>query len=128
MSTPNVLNIDETTYGVYTSTLLDDASAAITLASIDSITMTLIEFSTEVVVNSREAQDILNANNCTMHATSGLFTWEIQPADTAIVVSGASLSSREVHLATITVVWNTTKKMHREIKLRIKNLTSVPQS
>ena len=127
MSTPNVLNIDENTYGVYTSTLLDQLDVAIPLSAIDSITMTLKELSGSGIVNSRSAQDVLNTNDCTYHATSGLFTWEIQPADTAIVLSGASTSSRETHVATITVIWNTTKKMHREIKLRVKNFAGIPQ-
>jgi hypothetical protein len=127
MTTVNVYKVDELSYGVYTTTLKDEDGVVIALSAIDSITMTIIEFTGDTVINSRNGQDVLNTNNCTMHATSGLFTWEIQTGDTAIVLASPSLVSREVHLVTITVVWNTTKQMHREIKLRVRNLSSVPQ-
>jgi len=122
MSVPNVLDIDESTSAVYTATLQDETGTVIPSAAIDSITMTLTEMSGGEVVNSRNAQDVLNANNCTMHATSGLFTWNVQPADVAITLSTIAVDAKERHKALITVVWNTTKKMHRVIKFRIHNL------
>lgn len=118
------LNINEETYGVITATLTSDGSTAIASASVDSITCTLIETQTGTTINSRSAQDVFNANNCTLHATSGLFTWNVQPEDTTITGNPA-IGQREHHLATFTVTWNTTKKMHFEIQLNVLNLRSV---
>lgn len=73
-------------------TLLDAAGAAIALASVSTLTLTQwIETgppgrpgSSAVSINSRNAQNVKNANNVTVHATSGLVTWQLQAADTAM--------------------------------------------
>ena len=128
MTAPATVDVQERTSGAYEATLLDEDDAAIAAASIDSITLTLIETRSGDVVNSRSAQSVLNANGGTMHATSGLFRWEWEPEDTAILGSTPN-SDIERHLATITVTWDSgTKQQHREVLLRIKNLRSVPQA
>ena len=125
------LSINESTSHVVTATLkkLDATNTLVALASadIDSIEMTLIEVRSGDIINSRQKQDVFDANNCTMHATSGLFTWEVQPEDTEILNTGTQVGAIEQHLATFTVVWDTDKEMHFEIMLLVKNLRSVPQ-
>lgn len=121
------LQINEKTAAPLTATLKGNSSTPITLAQIDSIEMTLIEVRSGDIINSRQKQDVLNANDCTMHATSGLFTWNVQVEDTTISNSGTQIGKQEQHLATITVTWDTTKQMHFEILLLVKNLRSVPQ-
>lgn len=123
-TTRTELEINEESYGVVTTTLVDEDSVAIASADIDAITVTLIAERSGDVINSRSAQDVFNANNCTMHATSGLFTWNVQTADTEIV-DNTKIGEIEPHLATFTVTWDTTKKMHFEILLKVKNLRSV---
>ena len=125
MTTRTELAINERTSAPVTCTLKDEASVVIPLADIDSIEMTLIETNTGNTVNSRAKQNVLNTNNCTMHETSGLFTWNVQPEDTTVSV--VAIGQTERHLATFTVVWDTTKQMHFEIVLLIENLRSVPQ-
>lgn len=120
--------MDESSTGTYTSTLQDEDGNAIVLTDVDSMTMTLIEESGGSTINSRSAQDILNTNDVTFHATSGLLTWDIQVEDTALQLSTTAVESKERHLAVITIVWSTTKRMHREILLRCLNLNNVPQS
>ena len=124
------LSINESTSHVLTATLkkLDATNTLVPLpaAEIDSIEMTLINELGGAIINSRQKQDVLNTNDCEMHATSGLFTWDVQVEDTEIV-GDTPVGSREKHLATITVTWDTTKQMHFEILLLVKNLRSVPQ-
>ena len=69
----------------FTDTLVDDEGVAITLANISTMTLTLWNGDetpgAAAIINLRTAQDVKNANNATMHATSGLFTWDMQPLD-----------------------------------------------
>lgn len=125
MTTRTELAINERTSAPVTCTLKDEAGVVIPLADIDSIEMTLIETNTGNTVNSRAKQNVLNTNNCSMHATSGLFTWNVQVEDTTVSV--VSVGETEKHLATFTVVWDTSKQMHFEVMLLIENLRSVPQ-
>jgi hypothetical protein len=130
MTTREEYDINEDSYAPYTTTLTSDGETPITLASVDSIEMTLVNTSETVlatsIVNGRQKQNVLNTNDCTFHATSGLFTWDIQPEDIAIVGS-TPIGKIERHLATFTITWDTTKKMHFEVELHILNLRNVPQ-
>lgn len=121
---PLVVDCNEKTTLQYTTTLKDETETVIPSASINSITLTIIEEDSGDVVNSRNAQSILNANGGTMHATSGLLTMVFTASDTEIV-GGADAGEIETHLATIDITWATTKKAHREIEFRIRNLRSV---
>lgn len=121
-----VVEINENTSAPITATLKDSAGTVIALASIDTIEMTLVNVADGETINSRAKQNVLNANDCTMHATSGLFTWEVQVEDTTIQGT-VSIGQRESHLATITVTWDTTKQMQQEIELSVLNLRNVPQ-
>lgn len=129
MATPFEIETNESSSQLYSVTLNDEDGNVVTSVSISSITMTVIETLSGDTVNSRSNQDIFNANNCTFHATSGLFTWNIQPDDTAIVNTNTPVQKKETHLATITFKWaSNTKEWHREIALKCLNLRSVPQS
>ena len=124
---PHTIEVVERTTTKYTAALLDPDGAAIALASVDTIKLTLIDVTLGTTINSRAGQNVKNANNVTLHSTSGLLTWEIQAADTAIV---GTLEAGEIeeHLATFSVVFNTSKEMHREVLLKCQNLRSVPQA
>lgn len=121
------ISCNERTTLVIEATLLDESGDPITAAQVDSIEMTLVETVSGSIVNSRQKQDVLNTNDCTLHATSGLFTWAVRPEDTAIV-DVAAVGEIERHLATFTVTWATTETQHWEYLLKIRNLHSVPQT
>jgi hypothetical protein len=122
-------DINEDSHGKYTCTLKDEDGSAVLLSSIGSITMTIIEDRLALPVNSRTAQDVLNANDCTYNATSGLFTWNVQIEDTDIVNTNTAIGKREPHLATISFLWASgTKQHHHEVVLNVLNLRSVPQT
>lgn len=125
---PLELEINERSTFVYTAILKDEDGNPVELAAIDSLTLTIIEEESGDVVNSRNAQDVLNNNNVTLHASTGLLTWNVQVLDTAIVNTETPYGSFETHIATFTIAWTDgaeEKQMHREIFLKVKNLRSV---
>jgi len=69
---------------VATFTLVQGATeTAVPLADISTATLSLTDHAGNVI-NSRDAQDVLNANNVTVHDTSGLVTWTMQAGDTTL--------------------------------------------
>jgi hypothetical protein len=92
-----------------TCTVLDENDAAVALAAMDSIKMTLYAVDSNEVINSRSAQDVKNTNNCTYHATSGLFTWTMQTADNDIKDTKVDAADPERHRAVVRFVFSTTK-------------------
>lgn len=101
----------------YTTTLTSDGSTPVAAASVNSLTMSLIDRRTRAVINSREDQNILNTNNVTLHATSGLLTWEIQEEDTAIVntTDPVQFQKDELHFAIFTVLFDTSTRTAKHI-------------
>lgn len=90
--------------GDYECTVKDKSGNAIPLAKVTALTLTLIDVGSGTVINSRDNQDVLNDNNVTLHATSGLLTWDIRPADNAIV--GTVCAGRtQRHRATFEIFW-----------------------
>lgn len=79
----------ERTSAQYTVTLKDDAGAAIQKASVTNFKVTLfnLDDDAQTVINSRDAQEQATAfsGQVTMHATSGLVTFAMLPADNPIV-------------------------------------------
>ena len=109
---------------IYTATLKDAAGVVLTLASIDTITLTLYDVTTAGIINSRTAQDVKNTNQVTIHATSGLLTWAALPADMAIVGTPAA-GAVETHVALFECVYSTTKGLNHEVTIYVQQLTNV---
>lgn len=89
--------------GKFTGTLKDSDGVVIPLSAISTFTLTLTDAATGGTVNSRSAQDVLNANNVTVNSTTGAVAWSIQAADTALVSSGATA---EEHVAAFTCTFS----------------------
>lgn len=116
----------ERSTGVYKMTLKDADGNAIALADLDTLTLTLTNISDDATINSRDDQDVKNANNVTVHATSGLVTWEIQRADNAIVGS-LSNGNEEIHRALFEYTWDGgTQADSHELLLFITSLADIP--
>lgn len=121
---------NEGSTGRYTTVLQDDAGTVIPLADIVSLTLTLTQIDkpsvgAEIVgeiVNNREDQDVLNANNVTVHTTSGLLTFFIQSLDTVLV---DSTKLYETHRATFQCTYNTANKVTWDADFLIRNLVGV---
>lgn len=104
--------------GDFTGTLKDAAGTAIPLANIVSCTLTLTNAADGSIVNSRNAQNVLNANNVTINSTTGALRWLIQPADLTLVDSSVPV---EEHIATFKWTYETNKVGFHTHRLRIVN-------
>lgn len=85
-----------------TGTIQDSAGVAIPLTSLTTATLTLYDRQTRAIINSRNAQDILNTNGTTIHATSGLLTCILDPSDNTC--TGAK--AKEIHVALFRFTYN----------------------
>lgn len=122
MSTRTELDpINEGDTGKVTFTLEDEAGDPVALSAIGTFVLDLYVERTQATINSRAAQNVLNANNVTVAATSGLVTWTVQPGDTPFV--GADSGALERHIARFTAVWSSsTKRVTHEIVMPIRNV------
>ncbi len=103
-----------------TATIQDENGTAIPAASLTTLTLTLYnrEDSAKTIINSRNAQNVLNANNVTVDS-NGLITWSVQPLDTAILGTASS----ERHRAVFEWTYNSGAKNGKYIiDMTIKNL------
>lgn len=74
--------VNEALTPVLTVPLLDEDGAAIPKASLTTLTLTLYYEASGTIINSRDGQDILDANNGAVSST-GVVTLTLQPADLA---------------------------------------------
>lgn len=122
---PPVYQIDERETGQYTATITgNDGVTPLPGATLSSLLLTLYvikQDGTEAVVNSRNQQSVLNANNGTVSA-GGLFTWIIQSGDTAIIESFLQF---ERHYCLLEWAWPTGNQGKGEFILNVKNLRRV---
>jgi len=91
--------IRENTTAPFTAYLKDHDGVALAAADITTLTLTYYDERTGEVINSRDSQDVLNTNNVTVHATSGLVTWTVQQADAVLVGDGVEVGRTERHVA-----------------------------
>lgn len=121
--------INEGSTKTYTATLSVNG-APIALADIVSLTLTLQQVSKPrgglevlgAIVNGRDGQDVLNANNVTIHATSGLLTFVLQSLDTTILVN---TNQFETHRATFQCTYSGANKLTWDVDFLIRNLLGI---
>lgn len=112
--------IPEASSRLYQATLRDYLGVAIPLGAMVSITLTLRDVASGQIVNSRDEQNVLNANGGTFGA-DGAFTFLFTPADTAAIGAG----QRQDRLATFKVTYNTGAENH-EVQFTVFNMADVP--
>ncbi len=89
------IRVNEGSSRTVSFTLKDGTGTAVPLSSLTTAQLTLYDVQTYVpagspvvgILNGRSAQDVINTNDVTVHATSGLVTWAMQPEDNVIVTS-----------------------------------------
>lgn len=95
-----MLKVYEETTRWYRGILYDKDDAVLTSANIASLTLTLFEYRTQAIINSRNDYDLYNGGawdqGCTI-SDSGVILLRLDPADNEIV-SGASENERHVIL------------------------------
>ena len=82
--TSQPFEVDEEETAIYGTTIQDEDGNGIAAASLDALTLTLyLRGAPTTIINSRDGQDVLNANNVTVSA-AGVLEWTMQPADNEI--------------------------------------------
>lgn len=102
------------TYKV-TFNLVDEDGTAVPGTSLDTMTLTLYYYNPSEttkdkyhldIINSRNDQLVLNANDVTVDA-NGLVTWYMQPEDNTKMNSS---TEEEIHVALFVWTWDTAEK------------------
>ena len=121
---PQVYTVRELTTPKYTATITDDDGVALPAASLTTLVLTLYVVKSDGTigyVNSRNAQNVLNANNVTVSA-AGAVVWSVQTADTTLIES----LPFERHIALFEWTWSAGAKAGKhEVVLNVQNLTEV---
>ncbi len=121
------LRTNERSSRTVTFTLLDNLNVVVPLTGIDTASLTLYDMGTYVpagspvvgIINDRNDQDVKNTNNVTIHATSGLVTWLMQPADNIIVTVRRQI---ERHRAEFRFVTTTGAELDYQFEVEVVNL------
>jgi len=117
--------IPEEATAIITATVRDLDDVGIPAASLDSLVVTLYDDLSDDIINTRDAQDILNANGGTVNSAGGL-TLRLDPADTVIVDDAQDV---ETHVALLEWQWTEDSIVYygkQEIAHKVKNLEQVP--
>ena len=123
MAEPLTFAIDEKETGQYTASVVgNDGVTPLPGATLSTLTLTLYVIKadgTDGIVNTRDNQNVLNANNVTVDA-NGLLTWAIQTADTALI----EVIPFERHIALFQWTWPSGAGKH-EVVFIVRNLRRV---
>lgn len=114
--------IAEKTTAKITAKVVDETGAGIPAGSLTTLTLTVYaEADPTVVVNSRNQQNVLNANDVTIDA-SGNLTYQMQPADNAIMDTSRSW---ERHVLLFEWSWGGGKAGKHEVVVQVINMAKV---
>ncbi len=112
----SVFTVNEKTNPTHEYTILDEDGNP---AQPTALTLTYCNRATEAIINSRNAQNVLNMNNVVI--VNGVMAWSMQIADTTIV-DGTSVAEINTALWEWTV--NGKNNRHKTI-IRVVNLAKV---
>jgi hypothetical protein len=130
-------SVNERTSPDYYATLVDPTGALVPGSLLTTLTLTLYDVVSGSVLNSRNAQNVLNLNDVTVYNTAQSVTlsggtvvsfnlwWAMRAADNVI------LGTRELerHVALFTATWtdanNKPRQLEHEIVILVTNLQKV---
>lgn len=117
--------VDEGTSAKYTAGITDESEAYIALADLTAITLTLYDYATGTIINSREDQNVKNANDVVI-SSAGLLTWTLKPADNIIVTAAMHKNAYEKHVALFEYTWNSGDDAGKhELEFEVRQLNKV---
>lgn len=120
--------INEESSALYVAYLRDPEGEPVTLAQLTGLELTLFDPDTGAIVNGRDDQNALNANDVTVEdvedgeETIAKVSWQIQPEDTVIVDGSKLKEKRSAHFK---FVWDGGQVQH-VYEFQVKNLQHVP--
>ena len=103
----------------YEVDLLTAAGAALPAASVSSIKLTLRDVTSDTIVNSRSAVEVINQNGGVLE--DGAFSFQFEEADTAIV--GSASAERRVLTLDFRMVGG--GRVTREVRFYVRNLQDI---
>ena len=115
------------TTGIYSFEMVDQDEVAIDVAQLETVTLTYYDKETRQIINTREAQDVLQNNNVIITTVAGppivtTLRWDIQQEDTVIIDSRREL---ETHIALFEWTWATTRKGVHEVQFQVESILYV---
>jgi len=117
--------VNEATTDLYEAVIEDENGDAIAAASLTTLTLTLWDKLTGTVINSRNAQNVLNTNGVTVDA-SGNLVWTMTPADNALTGTTLTNGQIEEHLAEFIWTWAAgVKKGNHQVQIDVLALDKV---
>jgi hypothetical protein len=117
----------EATTGLLTFTLVDSDGAGVPVSMLSTVTLTYYDVISGTIVNSRNAQNVLNANDVSI-VTAGspavtTVEWQIQPADTVMVDAELAL---EYRVAQFRWTWDSgTRHDAYQVQFGVENMAFV---
>jgi hypothetical protein len=117
----------EATTGLLTFTLVDCDGAGVPVSMLTTLTLTYYDVISGTIVNARNAQNVLNANDVSV-TTAGspavtTIEWQIQPADTVMVDPELAL---EYRVAQFRWTWDSgTRHDAYQVQFGIENMAFV---
>lgn len=118
-------NVREDTTHTYATTITDENEQGLGPADLDALTLTLYDVVSGDIINSRDAQSVLNANGGTLEA-NGDFTWLSEPDDMPILEDSRSY---EEHIGVFEWAYpngSGAKKGNRVVRFIVANSVKVP--
>lgn len=112
---------------LYKTLNCEEKKSKLLLSEIQSLTLSYYNAADGAIINSRTAQNVLNANQVTVEAT-GKLKWGLTTDDTAIQDStlDAGVLERHIALFTVTTVPALGSRVYRhQVTFFIKQLTKV---
>lgn len=126
-TSPFLIEVLEGSTPQYSGVLTDENDAPVGSGALLASKMTLYSVSSGAIINGRNGQNILNANNVTISG-AGVILWRLMEADTKIVDTNPGVVV--THRAVLVFDWldaaSTARQMVREISLRIVKVTNAP--
>ena len=115
------------TTGIYSFELVDQDGDAIDVGQLETVTLTYYDKETRQIINTRDGQNILQANNVIITTVAGppivaTLIWSIQQEDTVIIDSRREL---ETHIALFEWTWATTRKGLHEVQFQVESILYV---
>lgn len=121
----SVQSIREETTATYEADIVDESPtpAPVPAAALVSLTLTLYERKTGTIINGRDAQNVLNANDVTVDA-QGHLTWRMAAADNQHIAGNGTV---EVHVALFEYSYGSpVKKGNHELYIQLQGVKHVP--
>lgn len=111
--------------GIYTGTLVDENGVAVNSNVLTSFTLTLYDQATNTIINTRNAQNVLNSNQVTVDI-NGKVTWVWLPADMTIVNPNRA---SEIHVALFEAKWldnaSRPRQLNHEVWFTVNRIVNV---